>query len=271
MKLAAFDLEIAKEVEGPDWQAQRPLGISCAAVALSNGELDHYYWSQAAYEDRMTAIQAGRVVNYLQSVVSRSYTLITVNGLAFDFAILAEESGMVAECADLALNHHCDLMLMSVCRHGWPVGLDALAEGANVQGKLHQVTLNDGTVLDGMGGAMAPRMWAQGEHEAVLAYLKDDVRATLETAVTAVKRSHLSWKSKKGKTWQVNLLPGGQTPEGYPIYRLPTVAEMLAWPRPDTSWMSDPMDPDKLAAWAKQPRPAFGESADDGEYEDEIF
>lgn len=33
MKLASFDLEIAKAVEGDDWQTQR-LGISCAAVML---------------------------------------------------------------------------------------------------------------------------------------------------------------------------------------------------------------------------------------------
>lgn len=121
-----------------------------------------------------------------------------------------------------------------------------------MRGKLHQVALNDGRVLDGMSGAMAPRLWAAGEHDAVLAYLKEDVRATLETAVTAVKRSYLSWTSKNGRPWAVNLIEQGRTEDGQPLCRLPLVAEMLDWPRPDTSWMSDPSDVDQLAWWAIQ-------------------
>jgi hypothetical protein len=281
MKLAAFDLEIAKEVEGEDWQLQRPLGISCAAAAWHPRESSKIWnslmwfagddFTNQPWSGAMTGNQCRKIVKDLQDMVADGATIVTVNGLGFDFAILAEESGMVEECADLALNHHCDLMLMSVCYHGWPVGLDALAAGAGVEGKLHQVALNDGTLLDGMGGAMAPRMWAQGEYEAVLAYLKDDVRATLETAVVAVKRSELRWKSKKGRGWGVDLLYSGDTAEGHPICRLPTVSEMLAWERPDTSWMDNPMNPDELAAWAKQPAHAPGATADDGTYFDELL
>ena len=261
MKLAAFDLEIAKEVEGEDWQLQRPLGISCAALLIQDGENTTTRLYHAP--ERMSSDDCFMLVADLIDLAGAGFTIVIVNGLGFDFAILAEESGMVDECADLALNHHCDLMLMSVCYHGWPVGLDALAQGAGVEGKLHQVALNDGTILDGMGGAMAPRMWAQGEYQAVLAYLKDDVRATLETAVVAVKRSELRWKSKKGRGWGVDLLYSGDTADEHPIYRLPTVAEMLTWPRPDTSWMSDPIEPNELAAWATWPEHTRGGTADD--------
>ena len=173
MKLAAFDLEIAKEVEGEDWQLQRPLGISCA-MALTNAPIasdpggDPWLLTWKG-EPQLTTYGARQIVEQLYWLVTNGFTIVTVNGLGFDFAILAEESGMVDECADIALNHHCELR----------------------------------------------------------------------------------WKSKKGRGWAVGLLYSGDTAEGYPIYRLPTVAEMLTWPRPDTSWMSDPMNPDELAAWKR--------------------
>lgn len=245
MKLASFDLEIAKIVEGTDWQAKRPLGISCA-MAMTNEPLPNdeggdpwlLMWKGTP---QLSTDGAAQIVRGLQWLVERGFTLVTVNGLGFDFAVLGEESGMVAECADLALNHHCDMMLMSLCQFGWPIGLDALADGAGVQGKLHNVTLKDGSQIDDMSGAKAPEMWAAGEHEAVLAYLNDDVRSTLETAQAAVSSGRLGWYSRKGRWWSVSLTGG----------RLPTAAECLTWPRPDTSWMSDPISPDTLAAWAR--------------------
>ena len=250
MKLVSFDLEIAKAVEGHDWQAQRPLGISCAAVMTSQPHItygDTHFWHThkdfvgdmpPAY---MSVEQCRSMVRGLMGLAADGFTIVTVNGAGFDFAVLAEESGMVAECADLAINYHCDLMLISVCNLGWRVGLESLAIGAGVKGKLHNVTLSDGRIIDNMSGAMAPQMWQQGERDAVLAYLKDDVRSTLETAVHAVKYGNLGWYSSKGRWWSVKL------PDG----RLPTVAECLTWPRPDTSWMSDPIDPDALVAWTR--------------------
>lgn len=265
MKLASFDLEIAKAVEGDDWQTQR-LGISCAAVMLpemnvsgaaglvrnlagllEGPDLDLRYFYEismnqsSVMQPQMSVSGAAGVVCHLAGLAADGFTIVTVNGAGFDFAVLAEESGMVAECADLMLNHHCDLMMMSVCRLGWRVGLERLAHGAGVQGKLHNVSLKDGRIIDNMNGAMAPRLWAEGEHEAVLAYLKDDVRATLQTAERAVELGSLGWYSSNGRWWQVPLVDG----------RLPTVAECLLWPRPDTSWMSDPPDPDEAVAWAR--------------------
>lgn len=240
MKLASFDLEIAKVVEGEDWQAQRPLGISCAAVSFSAYKplVGDLVWSG---EPIMTKSHCQEMVRNLQTLVADGFTIVTVNGAGFDFSVLAEESGMVAECADLMLNHHCDMMMMSVCRLGWRVGLESLAHGAGVQGKLHNVSLKDGRIIDNMSGSMAPQLWAEGEHDAVLTYLKDDVRATLQTAERAVLLGHLGWHSSKGKWWQVAVKDG----------RLPTVAECLAWPRPDTSWMSDPTDPQAIVAWSR--------------------
>ena len=137
-------------VEGHDWQAQqRPLGISCAAVMTSQPHITHgdtctWHTHKDFVGDippaSMSAEHCRSMVRGLMGPLADGFTIVTVNGAGFDFAVLAEESGMVAECADLAINHHCDMMLISVCKLGWPVGLEAPAIGAGVKGKLHNVT-----------------------------------------------------------------------------------------------------------------------------------
>lgn len=249
MRLASFDLEISKAVEGNDWHAQRPLGISCAAVALSEpgGTSESYDFFLSSDNGPMSQNTAAQIVQALNDYVSSGYLLVTVNGLGFDFLILAEESGLWDQCGRLALHHHCDMMLMSLCRFGWPIGLDALAAGMKVTGKLHNVTLKDGTPIEDMSGARAPEMWINGEREAVLAYLKDDVRSTVQIARAALDTYSLHWQSRKGVWYGVPLKTGDN---GLAV--LPTAAECLAWrPRPNNSWMSDPMNPDDLTAWIK--------------------
>lgn len=247
-KLVAFDLEIAKVLpEGEtDWGKHRPLGISCAAM-LSTGEnpsVDdwEFIWQG---QPKLSQDACRDIVEKMLWLVDRGHTVVTVNGLSFDFQILAEESGLWLQCADVALNHHCDLMFMSVCDKGWRTGLDAFARGAGIESKLKQVVLKDGRVLEGMDGAKAPELWAAGEHEAVLSYLKQDVVATLGVAETAVAHKRLSWTSSAGRDWFVRLNLDGT---------LPTVREMLAWPRRDTSWMDDPPDPDEMAGWIMEVR-----------------
>lgn len=248
MRLASFDLEISKAVEGNDWHAQRPLGISCAAVALSEpgGTSESYDFFLSSDNGPMSQNTAKQIVHALNDYVSSGYLLVTVNGLGFDFLILAEESGLWDQCGRLALHHHCDMMLMSLCRFGWPIGLDALAAGMKITGKLHNVTLKDGTPIEDMSGARAPEMWINGEREAVLAYLKDDVRSTVQIARAALDTYSLHWQSRKGVWYGVPLKTGDN---GLAV--LPTAAECLSWPRPNNSWMSDPMNPDDLTAWIK--------------------
>ncbi len=242
MKLAAFDIEIFKEIpEGEsDWKKHRPLGISCLAIMASDKrERPILSYADAKTPRPLAAYELKVAVKEMQRLANDGYVFVTVNGLGFDFDVLGEESGMVAECADLALNHHVDLMVMSVAKLGWPVGLRALAMGAGVESKLKEVTLKDGSTYDDMHGAKAPELWQAGEYEAVLAYLKQDVKATLETAEAALRLGYLGWFSTAGKWWKVDL-PGG---------KLPIVADCLQWKRPDTSWMSNPLTRESLLAW----------------------
>ena len=89
--------------------------------------------------------------------------------LGFDFDILAEESGMLEECRDLAVSH-VDMMFHVFCQLGYGVGLDAAARGMELAGK-----------SKGMSGVLAPVLWAEGRREEVLEYVAQDVRTTLES------------------------------------------------------------------------------------------
>ncbi len=240
-KLIAFDIKIAKKIKSKEDFRKLGLGISCSATAVREqvGIKTAYYLGGPRIPT--SEVICRKLVTTLQEFASSGYTIVTVNGLGFDFRILAEESGMVEECAELALNHHCDLMFVSVCALGWRVGLDILAVGAGVEGKKLVVTLNDGSELVGMDGLQAPKLWAAGEHNAVLDYLAQNVRATLEIAEVAIHPDcgYLRWVSGSEKPWQIHL-PRGE---------LPTVAKCLTWQLPDTDWMTAPPTRAELVAW----------------------
>jgi hypothetical protein len=242
MKLVSFDLEIAKILpeETFDWQAERPLGISCAALRTRGyGPMMDKTGITYKAHPQLSTDEAGKIVDDLYFFAKRGHTLVTVNGTGFDLQILAEESGRWLDCANLAINYHCDLMLMSVCAKGWRTGPDTFAQAAN-SAKMHNVTLKDGSVLDDMHGGRAPQMWVDGEDEAVLAYLRQDVDATLDVALVALMKGELVWYAKSGNPHAIPLQNG----------RLPTVAEMLEWPYPNVGWMDNPPSRLAIVGWA---------------------
>jgi hypothetical protein len=234
MKLASFDLEIAAVVppDVKDWAELPDLGISCAAVAFSDRD-DVRFWSA---EPRLSATGAADLVRDLQAIVGEGYRLVTWNGCAFDFRILAQESGLVADAGRLALDH-VDLMLMVTFSQGHYLGLHKALLGAGLTGKLKQVRLSDGNVLEDMDGSKAPLLWAQGEHDAVLAYLEQDVVQQLALAGVVAQRRAIQWTSNRGAA-QVARFSG-----------LLSVQECFALPEPDTSWMSDPPTRQQFVDW----------------------
>lgn len=238
MKLAAFDLEISKLLPAGefDLKRHRPLGISCAAVRLDDGR--ELVFQSTAGTTTMTIEGCQEVVAALHHLVQDGYTLVTWNGAGFDFDVLAEESSNYPVCIELA-QQHVDMMLIVVALRGHFLGLDAAAKGMKVAGKLKQVRLRDGRMLDGLTGAMAPQLWSDGEREAVLAYLSEDVRVTLELAQAMLIQRRLVWRSKRGDLNQCA------------IPKLYTVAECLQLPRPKTSDRFRPVDPRTVTAWMR--------------------
>lgn len=234
MELASFDLEIAAVFPEDlrDWARQPDLGISCAALAVSDSDQVRV-WSA---DPRLNREQAAGIVQDLSELTEAGYTLVTWNGCAFDFRVLAEESGLLAEASGLAMEH-VDLMLMVTFTKGHYLGLQKALEGAGLAGKLKTVRLSDGSILTDMDGAKAPALWAQGEHQAVIAYLEQDVRQQLALAQAVLEQGSVRWISNSGNRQSV------------PFDRLLTVRECFDLPEPDTSWMSDPPTRDQFVSW----------------------
>ena len=231
MNLISFDIEIAKII--PDFSgdlfAHAPLGISCAAVAHD----DVKFWQGVP---QLTKEENQKMVRDLMAYAEQGYTFVTWNGCGFDFRLLAEESGMAEECSELALNH-VDLMLLVTFNKGWYLGLDKALKGAGIAGKVHEVTLKNGETLRNMDGGMAPSLWADAEHDAVLTYLRGDVEQTLALAKNIQQTNEIRWLSNRGK------------PQSVAIPKLLTVRDCFNLPEPDTSWMSNPPTRESFVSW----------------------
>ena len=228
----AFDIEIARILpdDVTNWKPFRPLGITCAATLCSDGQLNIWYGRTPAGDisNQMNQTEAAKLVEHLQTEVRAGYSILTWNGLGFDFDILAEESGLNSTCGELAMDH-VDMMFHIFCLKGYPISLDKAAKGMGLSGK-----------TPGMTGDLAPRYWADGRREEVLEYVAQDVRTTLELAQVVEKRCNLKWTSNRGNPQSLPL------PESWL-----TVKQAMALPEPDTSWMSNPWSRSKFTSWVK--------------------
>ena len=227
----AFDIETVKDVPGDDfnWRPHRPLGISCAATLGSDSgqPLLWYSKTQAGHPDKqMNQEDAQGLVKYLVEMAADGFTIVTWNGLGFDFDILAEEAGEAASCKECALDH-VDMMFHLVCSLGYPVALDKAAQGLGLQGK-----------APGMTGFNAPKLWAQGRFKEVLDYVAQDVRTAMQIAQSCDQRRKFEWITRKGTKSSIPLTNGWLT-----------VRKAVRLPEPDTSWMSNPLSRRDFTAW----------------------
>lgn len=230
-RYVSFDIESAKLLppDASDILAYRPLGISCAAASKSDTR-EIITWAgrnpDGGYARQMSPPESAAMVEDLVGFIRDGYTLVTWNGLGFDFDVLAEESGMHAECAELA-TEHVDMLFHIVCALGYPVSLQKAAEGMEIEGK-----------LSAMSGADAPAAWARGRYDQVLAYVRQDALATVRLAEIAEERKELTWISRTGKKRRLPLENGW--------LRVDAAGRL---PLPDTSWMSDPPSRERFMSW----------------------
>jgi hypothetical protein len=230
-RYVAFDIETAKDVPGDDfnWRPHRPLGITCAATLASDSSdlrLWHGKKSDGSPAERMTPADALGLVQYLSRLAADGFTILTWNGLAFDFDILAEESASGGICHGCALVH-VDMMFHIFCSLGYPVALDKGALGMGLPGK-----------PAGMTGIQAPKLWAEGRFQDVLDYVSQDVRTALQIAQISEERRRFEWITRKGTKSTLPLSKGWLT-----------VQEAMKLPIPDTSWMSNPMKRGDFTTW----------------------
>ena len=131
-KFLAFDLAVAKWVpDGGELNAHRPLGISCAAMLLSDtGRFVTWHGGTPDGDaaSRMTAEDAKTMVQTLVEKVNAGYSLLSWNGLSFDFPVMAEESGLESEC-QLLSSRHVDMMFHVYCVKGQYLDLKTAATG----------------------------------------------------------------------------------------------------------------------------------------------
>ena len=174
----------------------------------------------------MSQQEAGKLVDYLTEQVESGYTIVTWNGVGFDFDVLAEESNQRQRCRRLA-RAHVDMMFHALCRIGHGVSLNAAAKGMCLAGKPHGIT-----------GALVPQLWAAGLRREVLEYVEQDVRVTLKLVETCEKVGFLCWETVAGRKRKMGI------PNGW----LNVIsAEKL--PKPKQSWLSVQWDRDRFTGW----------------------
>ena len=150
----------------------------------------------------MQRAEAVSLVDYLASMMKAGHTIVTWNGLAFDFDILAEESATKDICKRLAWDH-VDMMFHVFCKQGYRVALDKAAQGMGIPGK-----------TQGMSGIQAPQLWAEGRYQEVRDYVSQDVRVALNLAKKGQQSGKFRWITQKGTRQSLDL------PDGWLVPRL---------------------------------------------------
>jgi hypothetical protein len=225
-RYVVFDLE-TENIPGPLNLDRRVPAITVGATLESDGELR--LWYDRSPDDQpsgalLSREGAGELVRYLAKAQQVGRTVVTWNGAGFDFRVLAQASGLVGECIDLAWAH-LDLMFWFHCRNGYSVGLNKAAQAVG-SGK-----------TEGMTGADAPRLWDAGEYQTVLDYVAQDVRALATVHEQASRGNALRWLNSRGR---ISRAPG-------PLLQ---VREAYKLPPPDTSWMTrKPWPRTKFVGW----------------------
>lgn len=229
-KYLAFDIETAKILPENfgDLHDHRSLGITCMAAWCSDESSAMTFYSKeedGSPSPQMTKADVTAFVEHLKTKWQEGYTIITHNGLGFDFVIVAEESWLMDDCRELAMSH-VDMMFHFFCGKGFPIKLNAAAMAVGVSKPVN------------VDGSVAPKLWKEGECQTVLDYVAQDCRLTLDVAEASERAKRVSWITGRGTASHFEL-PGGWL----------TVQEASKLPMPDTSWMDKPWPRSNFMVW----------------------
>ena len=249
-RIIVFDVETWKILpEESNPRDHLPLGITVAAIGECNLlqgpkiaigiDFRFAMTEEHQFVDRMGQYVASHIVDELLQWVDRGYTPVTWNGAGFDFRILASESGRHDDCAYLAANH-VDLMFQFLCCRGFPVSLEAAAEGSLGRNKADHLPSHE-----------VPAAWRSGRHDDVLEYLKQDIVLTAGMAEFALRNEAIRWIAQSGMPMVAEIGP------------IRRVHECLNIPLPDTSWMTEPIGRGEFYSWLGNPDPVDPTASED--------
>ena len=232
MNVASFDIEIYNDIEEGKNPLPQELIPSVAAYCTDIDIENVQYFYDTPY---MTKETAKKLCNNLLEIDKDGYKIFGWNILSFDFPVLAFYADMVEEMGSLALRS-IDPMFTLHAIKGHFLSLDSALVGANLETKLHEVTLRDGTTMFSMSGAKAPEMWRNGETKAVMDYLAYDVIQPYKLAGSIVQNGGIKWTSKTGKPSSVRM-------------GLTDVKTCIFYPEVDQSWMTNPKKREEFYSW----------------------
>jgi hypothetical protein len=219
----SYDIEIYSELKDENDVERDLKDIIPSVAAYCLDDLCPKYFYDDPYMSKETSQE---LVLQMWDCYEKGIVPLTWNGLSFDFKLLALYSGMIKECAVLALNH-VDMMFEFTCRKGYFLGLNTALLGMGIEQKLHEVNLNNGEKFSEMSGREAPRLWREKEFNAVKDYLALDVIQPMKLANRIYDMGQLNWVSKTGNQQSV-------------FMNLSTVKQCFKFRIPDTSWMKVP-------------------------------
>ncbi|MBU0616888.1 MAG: hypothetical protein KKI02_04155 [Planctomycetes bacterium] len=229
MELVSVDVETSNVFDlkpGEDLEKYAPFHVAVGATASSAGEPQVWMSrdSRGGPCTNMTRETARELLNHLRRLQQEGHRLCAWNGASFDLRWIGFAAEDLPTAREVALDLY-DPMLQFFNRTGYPVGLDAVAQGMEPGlGKL-------------LKSEDAPRLWSQGQHDKVIEYVCSDATITLKL-VERIEQTHcIRWVTRKGDV------------RSEPMPRLLTVRQVSAEPEPDQSWMDSPIPRAKFVAW----------------------
>jgi hypothetical protein len=229
MELVSVDIETSNVFDlkpGEDLEKYAPFHVAVAATATASGEPRVWVSLDQSGKPRanMTRETARELLNHLRDLQRQGQRLCAWNGASFDLRWIGFAAEDVPTAREVALDLY-DPMLQFFNRTGFPVGLDAVAQGMEPQ--LKKLLKSED----------APRLWCEGQHDKVIEYVCSDAEITVKLVERIAQTRFIRWVTRRGDVRSEH------------IGELLTVRQVLAQPEPDQSWMGSPIRRAKFVAW----------------------
>jgi|TARA_R110000824_G_scaffold37207_3_gene114490 hypothetical protein len=188
-RIISLDIETTNldmEAEGLSFDDPKGWRTACVCLHDSVRQITNVYVhpdmvDKVAHENGYSNLFSFEYLQYhLRAKRNEGYTLLSHNGLKFDFPIISKpiKDGGVGGCASLLKKWPKEAM-MDTCA----VLMEATGERYRLNHLIHGLLGEEQSKL--MDAANAPKEWAKGNYEDVIRYCIDDTRKTLAVYLEA--------------------------------------------------------------------------------------